>query len=399
MKDLLVFTENYARGGGNRYMIDMVNSLEADYQQVRLASNAGGIFSEDTRRLNCPVIQHEVPFITRSRISNHLTGLPKALRFFIAALLVLLEPLFFLVNIVMFVRLIRELRPTNILSCNGGYPAAQACLAIVVAARMLRVPVALSIVSMPAPRRSFMWMYEKLMDGFVWNAADVIVVNARAIADALCKLRDALPNKIEVVHNGLEDRQPIALAKKEGNQFVIGCIARMDVSKGVLLLFEAFARLARNHPEMRMVLAGAGDASAELARRTETLGLQQQVQLLGHYDGDVGALLASFDLYVFPSLWEGFPYGVVEAMRSGNVIVATRIGGIPEAITDGKEGLLITPGATDEIAAAIERLMADPAMRRELGHNARLRFESELALDKMHVRAREALSSTFRNKD
>lgn len=399
MKSLLVFTENYARGGGNRYMIDMVNSLEADYQQVQLASNAGGIFSEDTRRLKSPVIQHDAPFITRSLISNHLSGFPKALRLSIAVLLILLEPLFFLFNVALLVWLIRKLKPTNILSCNGGYPAAQACLAMVVAARISRVPVALSIVSMPAPRRSFMWMYEKLMDGFVWNAANIIIVNARAIADALCKLRDALPNKIEVVHNGLEDRQSIAVAKEDGGDFVIGCIARMDASKGVLLLFEAFARLARNRPEMRLVLAGAGDASAELARRTETLGLQQQVQLLGHYDGDVGTLLATFDLYVFPSLWEGFPYGVVEAMRSGNAIVATRVGGIPEAITDGKEGLLISPGATDEIAAAIERLMADPAMRRKLGHNARLRFERELALDKMHVRAREALSSTFRNKD
>lgn len=399
MNSLLVFTENYARGGGNRYMIDMVNALEPDYAQVHLASNARGIFAEDTRRLNCSIIQHEVPFITRSRVSNRLSGLPRVLRLSIAVPLVFLEPFFFLFNVALFVWLIHKLKPTKILSCNGGYPAAQACLAMVIAARISCVPVALSIVSMPVPRRLFMCLYEQTMDKFIWKAADVVVVNARAIADALCKLRSALPDKIEVIYNGLEDKKPIAAAKIRKDQFVIGCIARMDTSKGVLLLFEAFVRLAKNHPGMRLVLAGVGNASAELAQRTEIFGLQNQVQLLGHYEGDVGALLATFDLYVFPSLWEGFPYCIIEAMRSGSVIVATRVGGIPEAITDVKEGLLIRPGAADEIVAAIERLMANPAMRIELGRNARLKYGREFTLNKMHAHIRDALSNSFRDKD
>ena len=152
---------------------------------------------------------------------------------------------------------------------------------------------------------------------------------------------------------------------------------------------KAFAYLAKTHPEIHLVLAGHGNASAELAKRTKILGLQNQVQLLGHYDGDVSSLLNTFDIYVFPSLWEGFPYSVVEALRSACVIVATRVGGIPEAVTDGVEGLLIAPGNRDEIISAIERLLANRELRQALSKNARLKFEKDLTLSKMHIRVRE----------
>ena len=144
---------------------------------------------------------------------------------------------------------------------------------------------------------------------------------------------------------------------------------------------------------MRLVLAGQGDASAELARRVEMLGLQNKVQLRGHYGGDVGALLATFDIYIFPSLWEGFPYSIVEALRAACVIVATRVGGIPEAVTDGVEGLLIAPGSSDEIVDAVEKLVSDREMRQMLSRNARAKFEQELTLPKMHLRVRDAFAN------
>ena len=77
MKSLLIFTENYVRGGGNRYMIDMANALESDYGQELLVGNAGGIFAEDTARLSRPVEQLDALFVTRSRISNIFSGFPR----------------------------------------------------------------------------------------------------------------------------------------------------------------------------------------------------------------------------------------------------------------------------------------------------------------------------------
>jgi len=397
---LLVFTENYARGGGNRYLIDLVNSIEGGYDEIIIASNRGGIFPEDVQRLQKPVTLWPVSFITRASTGNFLRFIPSAARRIILSPLILLEPLFFLGNIIVFVFLLQRVKPSCVVSCNGGYPAAQASLAMVVAARILRLPVALSIVSMPGPRRWFLQPYEKFVDKLVWQSVAVVIVNAKAIASALHELRGMPLARAEVVYNGLEDRPTKVIASKTHDEgcLVIGCIARMDAAKGCLFLFEAFACLARKHPELRLVLAGQGDASGELFRRTQVLGLQDRVQLLGHYTGDVCVLLDTFDIYVFPSLWEGFPYSLVESMRAGCAIVATSVGGIPEAITDGIEGVLISPGVTAEMAAAIERLLAEPEMRLTLGRNARLRYERELALDKMHVRMREALANSFREK-
>jgi glycosyltransferase involved in cell wall biosynthesis len=374
-------------------MIDITNALAPDFERVLLSSNEGGIFPEDTSRLNHSAVQRNVQFITRPSMSKKLSGLPNPVRQAIAFLLFVLEPILLLVNTVQFVRLIRRIKPALIICCNGGYPAAQASLAMVVAGRISRVSVALSIVSMPVRRRVISWLYEWTLDALIWRAANLVVVNAKSIADALCDFRNAPPDKIRVIHNGLEETvlsaEPI---RGPSGRFVIGCVARMDRAKGVMVLFDAFVHLSRRHPEMRLVLAGQGDASEELTYRTELLGLKDRVEMLGHFQGDINALLATFDVYIFPSLWEGFPYSIVEALRSACVIVATKVGGIPEAITDGVEGMLIAPGSVEEIVQAVDKIFSDRSKGNLLAKNARTRFERELTLSQMNLRVREVFS-------
>ncbi|WP_170954727.1 glycosyltransferase family 4 protein [Polaromonas sp. AER18D-145] len=391
MKRLLVFTENYARGGGNRYMIDLVNAGAADFDEVVLAANVGGLFAEDLARLERPAVHRRMMFFTRVSLTHAIRGRAAIVRRAVSLSLLLLEPLLFLINVLAFVALLLRLRPTQVLSCNGGYPAAQACLAMAVGAKLVGIPVALSIVSMPTARRAHRQLYEKAIDHLVWWAITIVIVNAEAIAAALGTLRDMPAGRVAVVYNGLEDLPVSRAVGDPAQRFVIGCIARMDALKGVLFLLDAFAALAPERPALRLVLAGEGDASGELVRRTAELGLQDRVCFLGHYAGDVTALLATFDVYVFPSLWEGFPYSIVEAMRSGCTIVATNVGGIPEAIANGQQGLLIQPSSSDEIITALERLIDAPDLRHTLARNARLKFEAELSLQKMYRRARTVL--------
>ena len=397
MKSLLVFTEVYARGGGNRYMIDLINGIAGNYEEILIATNRGGLYPEDIKRLSRSFASLSVGFVTRSLLGNYIRAWPLPIRNAIAVPLAFLEPLFFLCNVALFCLLLRRLKPSRVLSCNGGYPAAAACLAMVVAARLSRLPVALSIVSVPMARRSFLrpflGPYDWFVDRLVWWSVNVVIVNAQANAAPLLAIHKIPPCKLVVIHNGLEERPVIALRVKPDDRLVIGCIARMDVAKGVLILLDAFAALAKLRPSLRLVLAGHGDASAELARRTKSLGLQGRVEMLGHYHGDVNVLISTFDLYVFPSLWESFPYSVLEAMRAGAAIVATRVGDIPEAIEDGKEGLLVEPGSREAIVDAIERLLNDPHLCRALGRNARLKYESSLSLDKMHLRVSEVFAA------
>lgn len=374
-------------------MIDVVNALEERYDQVVLASNKSGIFLEDTIRLNRPAVCRHVWVISRSSIDHALRFMHPMVRRIILAPLILVEPFFFLLSLIRFRLLLRSVNPDFVISCNGGYPAAQSSLAMVVAARISHLPVVLTIVSMPAPRRPHFRYYERVIDNLVWKSAKVVIVNARAILQALHELRDMPLEKARVVYNGLEDMPPkIPNTMRDQSVLSIGCVARMDAAKGVFFLLDAFAYLVKKHPELRLVLAGHGNASDELVRRACAFGIRDKVQFLGHYSGDTCALLDTFDIYVFPSLWEGFPYSIVEALRSACTIIATDVGGIPEAITNGVNGILIKPGSTEAIIEAIEQLLSDPVARSMLSRNARRKFESGLELKKMHSRVREILA-------
>lgn len=393
MRSLLVFTEVYARGGW--YMDDLVNALGDSYDEITMAGNRGALYPEDERRLRQLFVWRPVHFVTRSRIGNSMKTWPLYIRNAIALPLVFAEPVFFVYNIVIFCLLLKRIQPSRVLSCNGGYPAATACLAMVVAAGLLRIPVALSVVSVPSRRRAFLrpflHFYDRFVDVLVARFVTVVIVNAQAIARPL-QLHHRIPaSKIVVVHNGLEESLPSKCYVRQEGEFVIGCVAHMNVAKGVLVLLDAFARLSESIPELKLVLAGQGDASDELACRVKVLGLEGRVDLLGHFDGNVDALIRTFDLYVFPSFWEGLPYSIIEAMRAAATIVTTNVGGIPEVITNEENGLLVEPGSSEALGAAISRLLDAPVLRDKLARNARVRYETSLSLEKMRQRVRDAL--------
>lgn len=310
----------------------------------------------------------------------------------------MLEPLLFIYNTIVFTFYIEALRPTATFAFNGGYPAARATLAFVVASRLRKIPTALSIVSTPAPRKKISAFYEALIDRLVWSSASAVVVNAEAIAKKLRDLRGAPVAKVHVVHNGLDAKMPPQRKESTEGTFVIGCVARTDRAKGVICLLEAFVALAKRYPQIRLVLVGRGDAQDELEKRREASGFKDRIELTGFYSGDVDALLASFDLYVFPSFQEGFPYSILEAMRAGCPIVSTNVGGIPEAIRDSIEGLLVEPNSVAGLQASMERLILDKELAARLGKGALRRFEKDFVLAAMHKRLSKVFENTVLQK-
>jgi glycosyltransferase involved in cell wall biosynthesis len=389
MSSLFVFTENYALGGGNRYLIDLVNGVFSLYKRVIIGSNSGGLFPADIHRLERPATVHTVKFLTASMVADRLGKIPRLLRRLCLLPFVLADPLLFFGNTLVFLALLAKMKPSVVLCCNGGYPAARSTLAMAVAARWSRIPVVLSIVSMPAPRRHLMRLYDGLVDKLVWNSANIVIVNAQAILHSLQITHGMPPHKCRVIYNGIEDAASPGPATIKSDSDVIGCIARMDKGKGAIHLLDAFALIAQKYPSVELVMAGEGNASAELARRVCSMGLQDRVRLLGRYQGDVTILLRSFDIYAFPSLWEGFPYSIIEAMHAGCAIVSTNVGGIPEALVNGKEGLLVAPGSSGELFEAMDRLLADKNLRETLGRNARAKYERTFSLDVMRNHVRE----------
>lgn len=178
---------------------------------------------------------------------------------------------------------------------------------------------------------------------------------------------------IEVVPNYVPLPPLPDLSARSGNQVLF--LGLVGDRKGVFDLIPAFAEVRKRHPDARLVIGGNGEVDRAAAMIAE-LGLQDAITLAGWIDGAAKAdLLAKSDIYVLPSHNEGLPMSVLEAMAMHQPVITTRVGGIPELVTDGADGLLIHPGDRAALADALSTLIGDAARRMELGRAARARIE------------------------
>lgn len=161
---------------------------------------------------------------------------------------------------------------------------------------------------------------------------------------------------------------------------VLLTVARLFEQKGHAVLLRALAQLDR--PEVVALWAGEGELAAPLARAVDETGLAGRVRLLGRRD-DVPDLLAAADLFVLPSLFEGHPLSVLEAMHAGTPVVATDVAGTREALADGVEGRLVAPNDPGALAAALAEALDRPAPVRRQAQAARRRAERDFSAERM----------------
>jgi glycosyltransferase involved in cell wall biosynthesis len=148
-------------------------------------------------------------------------------------------------------------------------------------------------------------------------------------------------------------------------------LGRLEEAKGVFELLAAGARLAQDFPALRLVFGGEGDAEA-LGRRAAQLGIADRIELpgwIGPHERD--AQLARASVFCLPSHAEGLPMAMLEAMAAGRAVVASSVGGIPETIVDGDNGLLVPPRDEEALARALAQLLGDEALRTRLAERAR----------------------------
>lgn len=151
--------------------------------------------------------------------------------------------------------------------------------------------------------------------------------------------------------------------------------------KGTFDLLRAFAQARRTCPDIRLTIGGNGDTE-RAAQLIAELGLDDAVCMAG-WVGAEGKreLLAKAAIYILPSYNEGLPMSVLEAMSCGLATITTRVGGLPEAITDGVDGVLTTPGDIEALSAAIVRLCLDEGQRRQIGAAARARVQAQYSAE------------------
>ena len=161
---------------------------------------------------------------------------------------------------------------------------------------------------------------------------------------------------------------------------VVGAAGRLSPEKGFGVLVEAAASVAREHPDAGFVLFGDGPLRDDLERAVASAGLSGRFVLAGFRD-DLDRLAPHFDLLALPSFTEGLPNVALEAAAAGVAVVATAVGGTPEAVEDGVNGLLVPPGDPRALAGRIADLLGDEEARREFGRRGRDRIRSEFTFE------------------
>ncbi|MFY9462657.1 MAG: glycosyltransferase family 4 protein, partial [Candidatus Sungiibacteriota bacterium] len=210
-----------------------------------------------------------------------------------------------------------------------------------------------------------------------WFQDALILINT---ADFRAAKRFIPRRKLHLIFNGIDDidflPRPAArnfFAQKivqpiTNNTLLIGVIAELTRNKGLTYLIDALHHLSLQptNYKLQTFIIGEGEQRRELETKIKKCGLEKTITLLG-FNTDARAALAGIDIFVLPSLKEGLPYGVMEAMAAGLPVIATRVGGLTDLITDNTDGLLVSPKDSNALARAITLLIRDADLRARLG--------------------------------
>jgi glycosyltransferase involved in cell wall biosynthesis len=206
-----------------------------------------------------------------------------------------------------------------------------------------------------------------------YGLIDVIITPSAFARDRLVESGFS-PNRVKVVHNFIDTGAYEPHFRGEGVVY----FGRLVVEKGL----ESLVRAAKALPGVKIMLAGDGPEREHLEALAEELGVKSasgNVEFLGYVDRSrLHGIVSATMCVVMPSIWyENFPYTVLEAFALGKPVVASKIGGLPEMVTDGETGLLFDPGSQEGLNEALSRLVKDPGLAEEMGRKARKRVERE----------------------
>jgi len=217
-------------------------------------------------------------------------------------------------------------------------------------------------------------------------SAHTVAVSAPLARHIAADLRMPIA-KIRTVPNGVPYAPPARVTLRNelrlaGRDRLLVAVGNLYPVKGHRHLIDAVSLLADRYPDLHVAISGRGELEAELRARARDLNLERRVHLLG-LRADVGAILAAADVFVLPSLSEGLPLALLEAMFAGCPIVASNVGEVPRALGGGQAGLLVEPANPQALAAALERLLRDPHEARRLGDRAAAHARAEYDLARM----------------
>ncbi len=224
--------------------------------------------------------------------------------------------------------------------------------------------------------------YQGLADRLLAGWTDRAIAVSGSTRDFLVRERHVPAARVRVIWNGapLADFAPVSSDEAARTRaalglppkvLVIGTIGRLNEQKGHRYLIEAAPEVLRHHQDARFLIVGDGDLAEPLREQARGLGLGDRVVFAGHRS-DVREMRGAIDVVCLPSLYEGTPLALFEAMAAGRAIVASAVDGCAEILVDGATGLLVPPRDPGALGRALHRVLADPPLLARLGEAARL---------------------------
>jgi len=228
----------------------------------------------------------------------------------------------------------------------------------------------------------------RAIDRLLLRWTDEVICVATSDRDLAIRERLAVPDHVTVIYNGIDHTMFAGSPAHEecGTRrrapFIVGTVGRLHEQKGQTYLLQAAARVRAAVPMTRFRVIGDGPLRGSLEAEARALGVDEIVEFLGSRN-DVPTQLQQFDLFVLPSLWEGLPYVLLEAMAAGLPVVTTEFDGVREIIGGSAEGLVVPPRDPEALADAIIELLRDDRRRADIGLRGAKTVENRFSVSAM----------------
>ncbi len=332
-------------GGAQRYVFDLAVSARKEGNDVLVVSGNEGELTERLRNAGVDVVS-----ILSLKRDIHIFSELRAFRTLLSVM--------------------RNFSP-HIVHGNSSKAGALASLA----GRICNVPRIIFTAHGWAFNEDRPWWQKKIIVLFHWITI-ILSHKTICVSEALAQDIEHMPfvrNKLIVVHNGI-DPQPLLsrndarayLAPQIHASFWIGTIAELHPVKQIDVLIRAFVPIAKMYADVALILIGGGEERKRLEELVRQEGLVSRIHFCGHVR-EASTYLSSLDIFVFPSRSEALGYALLEAGNASLPVVASKVGGIPEIITNHENGILVPPGNVSALTEALTLLIENDALRAKLG--------------------------------
>ncbi|MCM8818733.1 MAG: glycosyltransferase [Candidatus Omnitrophica bacterium] len=244
--------------------------------------------------------------------------------------------------------------------------------------RILRIKVISSQRSTEPWRKWYHWFLEKITKNF----ASLIISNSYSAKEILVRKGRIKRNKIKVIPNGIEIPEKIERNIVKKDVVIVGTVGNLRKAKGHIYLIKSAKVVVEKFKNIRFYIVGEGELKNVIFDTIKKEKLQDYFILTGFVE-NVSEYLKIFDIFVLPSLWEGCPVSLLEAMGYELPCIATDVGDIPYIIENGKDGFIFKKGDYKKMAEIIIRLIEDENLRKEIGQKARRKIKKYYSFEKM----------------